>query len=308
MADRAYWTPRKRTLTSRLRVLLGVEPVELWPTMSPTAVLVVSGCGPRGRARRCGARPRSQMPDLFHPVRDEQHPDTSSVTSRISSKSWSMPSCVRKAVTSSRISSPWSGQVVHGSRDGHHRPLDRPEPATSARGSISPPTRLSSLRGRSTDGHESRRERPPSRSISRFSVTESSEGTRGPGGPRRCGSRRSRRRGNGSRCSRTTRRRPCVRGVEPGQDLDKCRLAAAVLAEQANHLAGGDVEGDVVQHRPWAEGLGEVLYPDCRGCHLGCLLHCRWLVRVAASRRRRPTASRSRPGSWPRRTRRRGWH
>ena len=41
---------------------------------------------------------------------------------------------------------------------------------------------------------------------------------------------------------------PAVGLVEPGDEVQQRRLAAARRAEQADELAGGDVEDDVVEH------------------------------------------------------------
>ena len=50
---------------------------------------------------------------------------------------------------------------------------------------------------------------------------------------------------------------PRVRVVEPVEDVHQRRLAGAVLAEQRMHLAGGDVEVDVVVGEHAGEALGD---------------------------------------------------
>ena len=47
--------------------------------------------------------------------------------------------------------------------------------------------------------------------------------------------------------------------VEAGQDLDQRRLARAVVADQAEHLAGAEVERDVLERCHDTEALADVL-------------------------------------------------
>ena len=48
-----------------------------------------------------------------------------------------------------------------------------------------------------------------------------------------------------------------VRAECPRRDPDERALPRAILAEQRMHLAGGHVEGDVVEGEEGAEGLGD---------------------------------------------------
>ena len=57
----------------------------------------------------------------------------------------------------------------------------------------------------------------------------------------------------------TTMRPPGSRRLDAGDDLDQRRLAGAVLADQAMHLAGLDVQVDLAQRMHAAEDLGDVL-------------------------------------------------
>ena len=58
-------------------------------------------------------------------------------------------------------------------------------------------------------------------------------------------------------------------GLNPGEDLHQRRLAGAVLAHQRQHLPGGDVEVDAVQHLVGAEELGDLSRPMRRGARRG---------------------------------------
>ena len=58
-----------------------------------------------------------------------------------------------------------------------------------------------------------------------------------------------------------------VGGVHAGDDLDQRRLAGAVLAEERVHLAGEDVEVDVLEHADAGEGLRDAGERD-EGGHL----------------------------------------
>ena len=53
---------------------------------------------------------------------------------------------------------------------------------------------------------------------------------------------------------------PGVGLVRSGEDLDQRRLAGAVLAEQAVHLTGADVEVDAVQRPDAGEGLDDAVH------------------------------------------------
>ena len=50
-----------------------------------------------------------------------------------------------------------------------------------------------------------------------------------------------------------------IRLVEPGQDLHERRLARAVVADQAEHLAGPDVKRDIRERFDDSEALADVL-------------------------------------------------
>ena len=52
---------------------------------------------------------------------------------------------------------------------------------------------------------------------------------------------------------------PLVRRVHAGEDLDQRRLAGAVVAEDAEHLAGVDVRGDVLEGDHVPEVLADVI-------------------------------------------------
>ena len=58
--------------------------------------------------------------------------------------------------------------------------------------------------------------------------------------------------------------------MEAGQDLDQRRLAGPVVADQAEHLAGSDIEGDVLERCHHPEALTDVLDPDRVGFRAGC--------------------------------------
>ena len=60
---------------------------------------------------------------------------------------------------------------------------------------------------------------------------------------------------------------PLVGTVRPGEDLDQGRLAGAVLAEQAVHLTGADVEVDAVERPDAREGLDDAVHLQQRGRH-----------------------------------------
>ena len=53
--------------------------------------------------------------------------------------------------------------------------------------------------------------------------------------------------------------------VRPGQHLDQGGLAGAVLAEQAVHLAGADVEVDAVERAHAGENLDDAAHLQQRG-------------------------------------------
>ena len=67
--------------------------------------------------------------------------------------------------------------------------------------------------------------------------------------------------------------RPRIRPHEAGEDLDQRRLAGAVVADQSQHLALGQVQRDVDERRHHPEALRDVLDADrvrlCRG-----VAHC----------------------------------
>src|SRR4051794_40308984 len=50
---------------------------------------------------------------------------------------------------------------------------------------------------------------------------------------------------------------PGVRLIEPGQELHEGRLAGAVLADDRDHGASGQREGDVLENAPRRGGIGE---------------------------------------------------
>ena len=58
--------------------------------------------------------------------------------------------------------------------------------------------------------------------------------------------------------------------VEAGQDLDQRRLAGAVVADQTEHLAGAEVERDVLERCHHTEALADVLDADRVGSRLRC--------------------------------------
>ena len=57
---------------------------------------------------------------------------------------------------------------------------------------------------------------------------------------------------------------PLVGLVRTGEDLDQGRLAGAVLAEQAVHLAGADVEVDAVEGADARELLDDAVHLEQR--------------------------------------------
>ena len=59
---------------------------------------------------------------------------------------------------------------------------------------------------------------------------------------------------------------PGVRAVGPGEHLDQRRLAGTVLAEQAVHLARGDVEIDLVERTNPRELLDDAAHLQQRAC------------------------------------------
>jgi hypothetical protein len=73
--------------------------------------------------------------------------------------------------------------------------------------------------------------------------------------------------------------RPGVRLVVAGQDLDQRRLAGAVVAEQAEHLALLEMQVDVAQRGDRAEALGDALDAQDLG-HVSPPLPPRLRIRV----------------------------
>ena len=55
-----------------------------------------------------------------------------------------------------------------------------------------------------------------------------------------------------------------IRLVGAGEDLDQRRFSCAVMAEQADHLAGTQIDGDAVHGLDAAEGDGDVAHLDER--------------------------------------------
>ena len=73
--------------------------------------------------------------------------------------------------------------------------------------------------------------------------------------------------------------------VGAGQDLDQRRLAGAIVAEQADHLAGIEIDRGVVDRLDAAEGDRDVLHLDQRRAgafDLGGLLLACWSCHVAS--------------------------
>ena len=60
-----------------------------------------------------------------------------------------------------------------------------------------------------------------------------------------------------------------VRLLRAGEDLHQRRLAGPVVAEDAEHLAGMDVEVDGTEGRDGAVGLGDPANLDARGPPVG---------------------------------------
>ena len=61
--------------------------------------------------------------------------------------------------------------------------------------------------------------------------------------------------------------------VRTGEDLDQRRLAGAVLAEQAVHLAGTDLEVDAVEGPGAGELLDDAAHLQQHGCGFRWGLH-----------------------------------
>ena len=68
-----------------------------------------------------------------------------------------------------------------------------------------------------------------------------------------------------------TRARPLVGQRERGEDAHGGRLAGAVVAEQPEHRAGGDVEVEVAQRPEVAEALAEALGGDPAEFFVRCM-------------------------------------
>src|SRR5204862_4859388 len=62
---------------------------------------------------------------------------------------------------------------------------------------------------------------------------------------------------------------PAGRALDPGEDLDDRRFARVVLAEQAKHLAGAELERQVADGGDAEEALGDVAQRDDRGTAVG---------------------------------------
>ena len=58
-----------------------------------------------------------------------------------------------------------------------------------------------------------------------------------------------------------------IRAVDPADQLDKGRLARAILADERVHLARLDLQVGLVEHCDAGEGLGEVAHLEARLGH-----------------------------------------